>query len=317
MAGRSESMLWFVVALLTSAACIFVTTASAAPPITAAAIAPDEKLVVLGSQAGIELRSWPDLQATAVLPTDLDHVHDLAISPDGRTLLAAGGAPGLAGVVEVLAWPEGTRQLRVAEHDDVVYRVAWSPDGQQWSTASGDGTCRVFTAVDGRRLVRYEGHSRAVLAICFLPDGQTIVSAGVDQTLQVWESASGKHLRTLDNHVGAVNDLAVRPASSPDALPMVVSVSEDKTVRFWQPTIGRLVRFARLPSTPRAVEWLGGGDRILTGCNDGHTRVLHVDTVEIMNDRPSPAGRIHVLAVDGNRDRGLVAGEKGAFEVAW
>lgn len=65
----------------------------ATPPITAAAIAPDGDAVLLGSQSGIELRSWPELAAMGRLPTELTHVHDLRFSPDGRQLLAVGGTP--------------------------------------------------------------------------------------------------------------------------------------------------------------------------------------------------------------------------------
>ena len=112
-----------------------VSSAVAAPPITAAAFTPDGKHVLLGSQAGIEVRSWPELKITSQLKTDLVHVHDLAFSPDGALLLVAGGSPGEQGIVDVLHWPARDRLRRIAEHADLVYRVAWSPDGTEWATA--------------------------------------------------------------------------------------------------------------------------------------------------------------------------------------
>src|SRR5262245_12613981 len=160
---------------------------SAAPPITAAAFTPDGKQVVLGSQAGIEVRSWPDLKAASRIDTELSHVHDLAFSPDGKQLLAAGGSPGKSGAVEVLSWPNGKLVRRIAEHKDLVYRVAWSPDGSRWATASADASCRVYAANTGKPVARFDGHSRPVLALDFFPDGKTVVSVGVDQTLQLWE----------------------------------------------------------------------------------------------------------------------------------
>jgi WD40 repeat protein len=287
----------------------------AAPPITAAALAADGKHVVLGSQRGIEVRSWPDLEVTGNLATGLSHVHDLVFSPNGRMLLAAGGLPAEEGVVEVLSWPEGKRIHRVSEHTDLVYRAAWSPDGTQWTTASAEGICQVFAADTGQQLIRYEGHSRPVLAIRYLPDGKTIVSAGADQTLQVWECDTGRHLRTLDNHVGAVNDLAVRPAGSTDEAPIVASASDDRTVRIWQPTIGRLMRFARLPSAPRAVIWSEGGDRLMVGCNDGHLRVLDFETVKIAGDLPGLDGYVYSLVPDRTANRILLAGENGLLRI--
>src|SRR5688500_13091143 len=119
-------------------------TLAVGPPVTAIAFAPDTGQVVVGSQLGIEVRSWPDLRVVTRLYADLSHVHALAFSPDGRVLLAAGGSPAESGAVEVLSWPGGDRVRRVADTKDVVYRVAWSPDGSRWATANADGTGRVY-----------------------------------------------------------------------------------------------------------------------------------------------------------------------------
>jgi WD40 repeat protein len=200
--------------------------------------------------------------------------------------------------------------MRVAAHRDLVYRVAWSPDGQHWATASADGTCLVFVAGTDKPLTRFAGHSRAVLAICFLPDGKTVASAGVDQTVQLWDAHSGKHLRTLDNHVGTVVDLAAGPAPAAGTAPQIVSVSEDRTVRLWQPAIGRLVRFARLPSVPRAVAW-PTENRLFVGCNDGSVRVLDTETMEVVNEKRGLEGRIHVLIPTPQRGGVFVTGENG------
>jgi WD40 repeat protein len=287
------------------------------PPITAAAITPDGKHAVLGSQRGIEVRSWPGLQPDATILTELVHMHDLAFSPNGRWLLAAGGAPAEDGAVEIISWPDKQRVRRLIGHKDVIYRVACSPDAALIATAGGDGICHVYDSSTGERLVRYEGHSRPVLAIAWLPDGATIVSAGVDQTLQLWDGRTGKPIRTLDNHVGAVNDVALRPGVAADAPPIVASVGEDRTVRLWQPTIGRLMRFARLPSIPRAIAWSSDGSRLLVGGNDGRLRLLDPDTVEIIREERALDRRIHAIAIGPAMDQVLLAGESGAVTLQW
>jgi WD40 repeat protein len=284
-----------------------------AAPVTALAIAPqgerDGDLVLLGSQAGLELRSWPGLEHAGTLSTELVHIHDLKFSPDGRTLLVAGGTPGESGIVEQWNWRERKFTRALSVHDDLVYRVGWSPDGQQWGTASADGTCQVVSFDGEFTAPRYQGHSRAVLAMLFLDDS-TIVSAGVDQTIQVWNGKSGAHLRTLDNHVNTVNDLALRPPISGQTIAMLASIGEDRTVRLWQPSIGRLVRFAKLESTPRTFVWTSDGERLIVGCSDGLVRVVQADNVQVTNELPSRVGRIHELGQD-TTGTVIVAGQQG------
>jgi len=255
------------------------------------------------------------MEVSGSIDTQLDQVHDLCFSPDGKRLLAAGGSPAEEGAAEVLEWPSQKRLDRIVLHEDVIYRVAWSPDGSKWATASGDGTCSVVEAKSGTRVARYEGHSRPVLSLGFSKDASAILSVGVDQTLRLWDSTNGEHRRTLDNHVGTVNALAILPeiANEPqDALPMTIAtISEDQTVRIWQPAIGRLMRFAKLASIPRAVAWSTAGDRIYVGCNDGHIHEVDPESMEILNQFECLDGRIHEIAIDPKGQRILAVGETG------
>lgn len=288
--------------------------ASAAPPITAAAVSPDGKHFLVGSQAGVVIHDAANLSPTGTTKTELEHVHDLQFSPDGKQLILTGGAPGETGLIEIISWPGREVLQRIAAHKDLVYRVAWSPSGTEFATASADGTCCVVDSRTFREQTQYTGHSRPVLAIAYLPDGKTLVSAGVDQTLQLWDSRTGRRIRALDNHLGPVNDLAVRPQSDPNSLPVVATVSDDRTVRLWQPTIGRLMRFAKLDSPPRCVAWSRDGSRIIVGCNDGSIRRIDPDTLEVDKPETGITGRIFTLcsAPDG---KWLVGGEKSALRL--
>src|SRR5262249_55752370 len=145
-----------------------------APPVTALAFAPDGKSLLAGSQAGVRHLSWPELKPVATLKTALPGVHELAFSPRGDLVMVAGGAPAEAGVVEVFSWPDGKLKYRTEPHADVIYGVAWSPDGTRLATASYDHTIGILDAATGKRLRKLEGHSRGVLAVCYLPDGKTL-----------------------------------------------------------------------------------------------------------------------------------------------
>ena len=287
-----------------------------APPVTALAFAPGGESIVVGSQAGVEIRDWPGRRTQSVLETRLSGIHDLSFSPDGTRLVVAGGTPAEDGTLEIFSWPERELTQSVRLHDDVIYAVAWRSDSGVLATAGLDGSVALYDPGEQRTLRTFTGHSRGVLAIEFLSD-EHLVSAGIDQTLRVWNPATGELLRTLDNHTRPVADLALRPQQGDDALPMLASVSADRTVRLWQPTIGRLVRFARLERTvPLAVEWTDGGRRLAIACSDGHVRVIDPDTVELVQDLTAIEGWAYSLAVHPSRAELAVGGRGGALAAA-
>ena len=271
------------------------------PPITALAVAPDGKALFVGSQAGLEVRSWPDLASIRTLPTELAHVHDLAFSPDGKLLAAAGGEPAERGAVEVYRWPSLELAYRRDSHKDVVYAVAWRSDSAAFATAAADAVVAVYDAATGEVIHRLAGHSQAVLTACYVAEGDLLVTAGADETLRLWDS-QGDVLRTLTNHTKAVNHVALRPAGKSQSQPMIASASDDRTVRFWQPAIGRLVRFVRLENVPQAIAWSANGATLLAACSDGRVRAIDTETAELRGDRQAIEGVAYAIvsAPDGS-----------------
>ena len=253
-------------------------------PVTALVIAPDGKSIIAGSQAGIQILTYPDFKPDRTLPTELPNIHDLAFSPDGKTVAIAGGIPGKRGMVELFSWPEAKLLHRLKPHSDLIHAIAWRSDSSAFATASADRTIGLHDTA-GKTLKTFEGHSRGVLAVAFLPEDRELVTAGIDESVRLWDVKSGETLRTLANHTKPVHGLTVQPGKR-DAPPMVVSVSDDRTVRLWQPTLGRLVRFARLDNVPLAVAWSSDGATILVACKDGNLRSIDPDTMEVnMNER--------------------------------
>jgi WD40 repeat protein len=294
-----------IVMLLTCSVC-----RAGDPPITAAVFTPEIVGVVVGSQAGLQLLNWPELSHGRRLLSELENIHDLCFSPDGKTLLIVGGVPGESGTAEMLKWPDGTLVRKSAFHSDVIYEANWSPSGQSFVTASADGFCKVIDVQTGTILTQFRGHSRAVLTAVFL-DAEQCISGGVDQTIRVWQSADGTLLRTLNNHTQAVNGLKMQPGITGTSTDLLASISEDRTVRIWQPRIGRLVKFARLPSQPRSIVWSADVRSLHVSTNDGVIHRIEVTTMKSTAQKMTTVGRIHELLLDSERQILLAAGQNG------
>lgn len=315
-ARNSIRMAWRVVILYIAIITSYAASQSvvwSAGPITALAVSPDNSRVLLGSQNGIEIRSLPELNLIGKIETKLRHVHDLRFSPNGTVLLAAGGIPAEEGSVETIDWPSRQVTKTVSLHQDLIYRVAWSMNGTQWATASADGMCKIIDSKSLNTISSYSGHSRSAVGIEFLPGGYSVASVGVDNTIQIWDHRNGTRIRSLDNHVGPINGIALNPnlisdQPRPEAM---ATVSEDRTVRLWQPSIGRLMRFSKLPSVPRVVAWTTDEENLLVGCNDGIVRLLEVESLVEIGQRPGGVGRIYELAPIGPTATVIAAGADG------
>lgn len=284
---------------------------AAEPPVTTIEFAPDGESVVVGSQAGLFIYSWPELKRQKVLTTTLVSIHDLAFSPDGRRLAAGGGAPSEEGLLELLAWPEGNSLSVFSGHEDTVLAVAWRSDATL-ASASLDHEILLWEVKSGKQVQRLKGHSSGVTSLRFLSDGQHVVSGGRDNNVRVWDADSGRMIRALNNHTREIHQLAVRPRVG--GLPMVASVSNDRTVRLWQPTIGRMVRFTRLTSIPLAIAWLPDGSQIAVSCEDGAVRLIDPDAVKIQRKIPALDGWAYSLAIHPTDSSLLVGGQKGQLK---
>lgn len=285
------------------------------PPITSMAFSPDTQTIVVGSQVGVEVYTWPMLTLQRRIEVAARNIHDLEFSPSGSQLAVGSGTPAEEGVVELFSWPDGQAVKSLTGHKDSVMAVAWR-DGSSLVSASLDRSITVWDTRAGSITRVLEGHSRGVSSVCFLKDRRILVSAGIDRSLRVWNAeisaqptAAQSLLHSLDNHTRRVHALALRPGVG--GMPMVASASKDRTVRLWQPTIGRMLRFVRLEAEPLDIEWVPDGSKIVAACSDGHVRVIDPDAVKVTLDLPTIDSWAYALAVHPTDGSVAVGGRHG------
>jgi WD40 repeat protein len=158
-------------------------------------------------------------------------------------------------------------------------------------------------------LHQLEGHSQDVMTAAFLPDGH-FISGSRDNTIRVWRQPANELIRTLSNHTNEIHDIAVRPGLTEPPY-VIASSSADRTVRFWWPVRGRLMRFVKLPSPALDIEWSPDGTHLVAACADGHVRVIDPDSVQITHDVEVGGGWLYTLAVAPDGVNALVGGWSG------
>ena len=256
------------------------------------------------------VRFVPGHERIAVLKDLTDNAMALAVTPDGRRILAATGTstlrtwtvgsahtePGLT-VPElrircVAAAPDGRTVLMGGEgappqlcdlstgrvvramqrHPGVATALAISRDGRLAVGGSSDRVVRIWELGSGRALPALEGHTEAVTCVAISDDGALAASGGLDGTVRVWDVARGRPRATLEGHRGRVSGVALSADGA-----VLVSGGEDRTVRQWATSTGQAARVlmgASLPVTAVAVS--GDGQWCAATAQDRSVRVWHL-----------------------------------------
>ena len=273
----------------------------------------DGRLLALRGCSLQVLASAP-LTVLQELPLTLDHCHCLRLSPSSNQLVIAGGSPSESGAVQIWNYPALTKQLDVTPHTDVVQSVSWDREGSRVATASWDRTCRILD-LQGNTEQVYVGHSNVVQDILFLPDSIQVASCSIDHSIQIWNRETGQTIKNLPNHTASVDALGL--FSDANALPTLrlSSISQDRTLRFWQPSTGRMIRFHRFDDVPSVSQWRSDGRHIDVVCRSGDLYCVEFESLQVKSLGISNIGHVYAMTRDKDSKRLWIGGERGIQEI--
>jgi Tol biopolymer transport system component len=255
------------------------------PLINALAYSPDGSLLAVGGYKEILLHKADGSAIEARLLGKSDRILSLAFTPDGKTLVASGGAPARFGEVQI--WDVASRKLlrSVMETSDTLFGGSISPDGKFVAFGGADKTLRSVEIETGKELFKAGHHEDWVLGTVYGTDGKRIVSVGRDRAAKLADASSGAFLE----NVNLLRDILYAIARHPrrdyvliggeDRVPYLytmdrpraLKIADDSTlVRKFEEQQGRILALAFSPD----------GSRIAVGGLSGEIPVYNTESGE-------------------------------------
>lgn len=177
----------------------------------------------------------------------------VALSPDNKTVAVGGFEKGRVRLFSVETGKE-VRSVRTPQQ--IVYTVAFSPDGSALACGGISDTIQLWAPASGRLLRQWITKTRWISDLAFARDGRTLVSGHDDGSVHLWEPATGKERACFRGHRGGVRSVAI----SRDGR-YIASGSEDTTILVWDAAAAARAD-AALPAEQLRSLWddLDGGD---------------------------------------------------------
>jgi hypothetical protein len=192
-------------------------------------------------------------------------------------------------------------------HTDIVWSVAFSPDGARLASGSWDQTVKVWDVRTGQELRTFKGHTNQVSSVAFSPDGARLASGSADQTVKVWDAHTGQELHTLKGHSGEVTSVAFSPDGD-----RLASGSFDQTVKVWDARTGQeLHNLTGHTSLVFSVGFSPDGTRLASGSNDLTVKVWDARTGQELHTLKGHTSLVNSVAFSPDGQRVVSRGFNG------
>ena len=267
-----------------------------APGSLAVAWAPDQELIAVGGHKQILIYQARSGELVREIPQGKSDVTAVAISPDGKLLVAANRSDDEGGDGLLLHHLDGqTPPIKLPGTADrsSECHLSFSPDS---------GTLAVFCRLDRRntlyvwdlaagRIVRQQ--NGGYNAIVHSPDGNLLAACGLNN-LQIWDARTGGE---VFHHEGeSINEHIWSIAFSPDGHTLAAGI--ENRIKFWDTREWKEIDPDPDLHTPvSALAFTSDGRRLVTGCLNGDLILWDWQTKKPVWKKPALPEQWHISSL--------------------
>ncbi|KAF7308636.1 Coatomer protein [Mycena chlorophos] len=157
-----------------------------------------------------------------------DYIRCLAVHPSAPIVIT--GSDDMT--LKAWDWDKGWKNIQVYEgHSHFIMNICFNPkDSNTFATACLDRTVKMWSIGSSTANFTMDAHDKGVNSVDFYPgtDKPYLVTTGDDKTVKVWDYLSKSCVQTMEGHTNNVSFAVFHPN-----LPLIISGSEDGTVKIW------------------------------------------------------------------------------------
>ncbi|MBD2340169.1 ribosome assembly protein 4 [Calothrix sp. FACHB-156] len=169
-------------------------------------------------------------------------------------------------------------------------------------------------------------HNSSVNSVTFSPDGQQLASGSDDNTIKLWDVSTGKVIQTLpplreatptESYIDSGHQDSVTSIAFSSDGKKLASGSEDKTIKLWDITTGKLLQtFSGHGDVIKTIALSSDGQKLASGSKDKTIKLWDVSTGKLLQTFSGHGDVVNSVALSSDGQK-LASGSKDKTIKLW